>query len=60
MEEYIDYNLKRFKEKLTGVSSVQYRTHSSPVSCIIKTLTLWGHFTSCGLFILKSFARNSF
>ncbi|MBD8521224.1 IS3 family transposase [Lysinibacillus fusiformis] len=44
IEKYISfYNNDRIKQKLADMSPVNYRNYQ-PISCIIKTLTLRGHY----------------
>lgn len=44
IEAYIEYyNTKRIKQKLAGLSPVQYRTQFSQLTCINETLTSGGH-----------------
>ncbi|WP_419182572.1 IS3 family transposase [Lysinibacillus fusiformis] len=45
IEKYISYyNNDRIQQKLAGMSPVNYRKTYQPISCIIKTLTLRGHY----------------
>src|SRR5699024_7431891 len=44
IEEYIHwYNYERTKEKLVGLSPVEYRTQINQFVLLVKTLTLWGN-----------------